>query len=188
MTTNLIIEIFAVITSLIFLILLIKQNIWCWVFGIISSIASIYLFIQAKLYSEAILYFYYVAIGIYGWIVWKRPQSGILAIKIKGRFYHVIVLLIGISLSLMMGLLFRMYTDAARSFADAFSTIFSFIASYLEVHRILSAWLFWIIINLFSVWLYFDRGLLIYSALMLVYFIVSVYGYLQWKKEFKNIS
>jgi nicotinamide mononucleotide transporter len=99
-----------------------------------------------------------------------------------GWLFHSIIIGVGIMVSLGLGLFFKTQTDAARSFADAFSTIFSFIASYLEVHRILSAWFFWMGINLFSIWLYFDRGLLIYAALMVLYFALSIYGYIQWRK------
>jgi len=177
-------EIFAVLTSLAFLILLIRQNIWCWLFGIISSLASIYLFYSTKLYSESILYFYYVIIGIYGWNVWSKgkPPKEIIIKTVSGTF-HLILIFSGIILSILLGYFFKTQTDAERSFADAFSTIFSFLASYLEVHKILSAWIFWMIINAFSVWLYYDRGLIIYAALMLVYFSLSITGYLQWKKE-----
>ena len=64
-------ELIAVILGLIYLILLIKEKIACWIFGILSSAISIYLFYSIQLYSEAILYFYYVIIGIYGFWLWS---------------------------------------------------------------------------------------------------------------------
>lgn len=179
-------EIFSVFTSLLFLILLIRQNIWCWLFGIISSITSIYLFYCTKLYSESILYFYYVLIGLYGWKVWAGDNGEKGNVKTVTTLYHIVILGIGIVFSFLLGFFFKTQTDAERSFADAFSTIFSFIASYLEVHKILSAWYFWMIINLFSVWLYFDRGLVIYSSLMLLYFALSIFGFIQWNKQLKH--
>ena len=51
------IEILSVVFNLIYLVLLIKENIWCWPNGIIASILSVYLFVEAKLYSEAICRF-----------------------------------------------------------------------------------------------------------------------------------
>jgi nicotinamide mononucleotide transporter len=143
------------------------------------------LFYCTKLYSEAILYFYYIIIGFYGWHVWTKSSDKESVVKQAGGLFHTIIISIGIVGSLALGFFFKTQTDAARSFADAFSTIFSFIASYLEVHRILSAWYFWMLINIFSVWLYYDRGLIIYAALMGLYFSLSIYGYLQWRKLLK---
>ncbi len=175
-------ELFAVVNGFLFLILLIRQNIWCWFFGIISSIASISLFYYTKLYSESILYFYYVLIGFYGIYIWKKKEKKKEAVQIVGTYYHIIIVTLGIVLSALLGLFFSSQTDAERSYADATTTIFSFIASYMEAHKILSCWIFWICINGFSIWLYHDRNLLLYSGLMVIYFLLSVFGYLAWKK------
>jgi len=172
----------AVITGLGFIILMIKQNIWCWPIGIISSLASIYLFYESKLYMESILYVFYVLVGIYGWKTWSDHKSD-LQVKSTGLPFHAKAIGSGIALALGLGFLSSNYTDAERPFPDAFSTIFSFIASYMEAHKLLSSWIFWIVINLFSIWLYLDRGLRLYSGLMVIYFLLSVAGYLQWRKE-----
>jgi len=179
-------ELFSVLTFLGFLILLIYQNIWCWPLGIISSAASIFLFYSTKLYAESILYFYYVFIGIYGWYVWNKKRETDLKVKTEKSTFHLIIVITGIVLSLLLGLIFNKYTDAQRPYADSSSTIFSFIASYMQAHKILSSWVFWIIINLFSVWLYLDRGLKMYSGLMVINFLLSVVGYLQWKKSYDH--
>lgn len=181
-------EIFAVITGLCFIILLIRQNIWCWLFGIISSLSSILLFYYTKLYSESILYIYYVIIGFYGIYTWRKREKANEHVQTVGTIYHIIVVVSGVILSCGLGKYFSTGTDAARPYADATSTIFSFIASYMEAHKILSAWVLWILINGFSIWLYADRGLALYAALMAIYFLLSIYGYITWKKSMsKNI-
>jgi len=176
-------ELFSVITGLGFITLMIYQNIWCWPIGILSSIASIYLFYCSKLYAESILYFYYVLIGVYGWYHWNKKKGGTIPVIEKGPSYHTLIITIGIVCSVLLGMFFSKQTDAQRPFADSGSTIFSFIASYMEAHKILSSWFFWIVINVFSIWLYLDRGLKLYSGLMVIYFLLSVAGYLQWKKS-----
>lgn len=176
-------ELFAVLCGLVFIMLLIKESIWCWPVGIISSLSSIYLFYSSKLYAESILYFYYVLIGIYGWIIWSRGKDCELPIKLVTRRFHTIVIVLGVVLSYVLGVAFRAYTDEVRPFADSTSTIFSFIASYMEAQKILSSWIFWIVINAFSIWLYLDRGLKFYSGLMVIYFLLSIVGYIQWQKK-----
>ena len=71
-------EILGVLLSLVFVVLMMLQNIWCWLFGILGSLLSIVIFIEAKLYSESILYAFYVGVGIYGWVKWHtKDQKGI---------------------------------------------------------------------------------------------------------------
>jgi len=173
----------AVLLSLIFLILLIKEKKWCWPFGIASSLLSIYLFIEIKLYSEAILYFYYVLIGVYGWYVWTSKNKEDLLVTTWSWTKHIPIILGGFLLSFLLGLFFKSYTDAEKTYVDASSTIFSFIASYMEAHKIFSSWVFWILINGLSIWLYYNRGLMIYSGLMVIYFVVSLYGFWDWGKK-----
>ena len=182
----LILELVAVVTGLGFIILMIYQNIWCWPVGIISSLSSIYLFFLSKYYMESILYVFYVGIGIYGWTVWKRQKSGTKPVKIVSSSFHYIAILACALVSLCLGWISTTYTDANRPYADSTSTIFSFVASYMEAHRILSSWIYWIVINLFTIWLYLDRGMKYYPGLMVIYFLLSVAGYLQWRKDYNS--
>jgi len=149
-------------------------------------LASIYLFFENKYYAESILYFYYVLIGIYGWQRWSKNDDSVLKVKTVGRLFHILAVLGGVISSYLLGITLQKYTDDGRPFADATSTIFSFIASYMEAHKILTTWIFWIVINLFSIWLYLDRGLKMYSGLMVIYFLLSVAGYIQWRHSYEN--
>ncbi len=185
-----IIEILAVIFNLIYLVLLVKENIWCWPNGILASILSIYLFVDAKLYSEAILYGFYIVIGVYGWLVWAGVLSSNKSIRIKTWRIkpHLFALAAGIIGLLGLGYFFNTQTDADKPYYDAFSTSFSFVASFMEAHKVLSAWIYWIVLNVFSIWLYYSKNLSIYSALMVIYAIASVWGYIEWKKKLRNQS
>jgi len=174
------IELASVLTGLVWIILLTRENIWCWPFGIISSFLSIYLFYEGKLYSEAIFYFYYVFIGIYGWYMWGSERK----LKIREWTFlpHLLILSLGVLGTWGLGSYFGT-TDASRPYHDAASTSFSFLASYMEAQKIISGWVFWIVINAFSVWLYMDRGFHLYAGLMAVYFVLSVYGYINWRNK-----
>lgn len=178
------IEWVGLVINLIYLVLLIKRSIWCWPAGIVGSGLSIFLFIGSGLYSEAILYTFYVIIGVYGWLKWSGKADShqqIHAIRWNlGK--HAVSILAGLAMTLGLGFFFSQNTDASRPFEDAFSTGFSFVASFLEAQRVLSGWLYWVVLNAFSIWLYHDRGLILYSGLSIVYTIMSVYGYYSWRK------
>jgi len=184
---NLYLEIIAVFLNLIYLILLIKEHIACWFFGISGSIISIYIFYSIGLYSESILYIYYVVIGIYGYQLWKKKDSPEDNLKIKtiSLKKHFLIIAFGILLAIVVGQYFKSHTDAVNPYLDAFTTIFSFIASFLEAKKILSSWLFWIVINTATVLLYFQQNLNYYLLLTIIYIVFSFIGYIDWKKKHK---
>lgn len=185
---NLYLEIIAVVLNLIYLILLIKEYIACWFFGVTGSIVSIYLFYSIGLYSESILYIYYVIIGIYGYRLWKKKNNSeynfqIQTLSIKK---HFLVVISGILFAIITGHFFKSYTDAVNPYLDAFTTIFSFIASFLEARKILSSWLFWIVINTVTILLYYQQSLDYYLLLTIIYIGFSFIGYINWKKKTTN--
>ncbi|MDP4966134.1 MAG: nicotinamide riboside transporter PnuC [Salibacteraceae bacterium] len=184
---DLIIEIASVVLGLVYLILVMMENIWCWIFGITSSVLSVYLFLEINLLSEAILYVFYAAVGVYGWVMWSRKKAGKTALVVRKWKWqnHAIALPIGFALSAILGWIMSSFTKSEMSYVDAHTTMFSFIASYLEAQKVLSAWLYWIVINGVSVWLYFTKGLNIYGWLMVLYFVMSFAGLYMWNKTLK---
>lgn len=180
------IEIVSVIFNLLYVILLMRENIWCWICGIIGSALGIFLMIHANLYSEAILYTFYVVVGIYGWWVWKTKGKTSDFVIIKWPIKpHLMAIAIGWSAAVLLALFFSQQTDADYPWVDAHTTVFSFVASYMQAHKVLSSWLFWIIINGITIWLYGMKGLNFYSAQMIIYFGLSVWGYFDWRRKIK---
>lgn len=182
-----ILEAIAVGLNLIYLVLLIKERISCWFFGIAASLLSIFLFYDAQLYSEAILYVFYVGVGIYGFRLWNQieDQEAIKIRKIRASL-HIAIILGGTLLALLLGLFFEKNTDAANPYLDAFTTIFSLIASILEAKKIISSWIFWIFINAATVILYIQQDLKYYLFLTLVYCVFSIIGYVKWRKLYQS--
>ena len=179
----LLLEIVAVILGIIYVVLAAKNKISCWIFGILGSLLSIVLFvIYAKLYAEAVLYIFYVLAGIYGWINWKK-QKNETEVYQRNIKIHLIIFIIGIALSVLLYyVMTHLFDDAKKPLIDSFTTIFSFIATYLTTKKWIENWIYWIVIDAVTTYLYFSRGLEIYAILMLAYSIIAVYGYFQWKK------
>ena len=181
------IEVFATAAGLIYVILLIRENIVCWLFGILGSLLSIYLFIESKLYSEAFLYSYYVVMGVWGWLRWnRRAELDDNPVQRYGLPAHALIILVGGAGALALGYFFSTFTDAQRPFVDAFTTAFSFAATYMQVKKVLENWVYWLVLNLVSIWLYMDRSLDIYAALICVYAMMSVWGLVQWTRVYRG--
>ena len=180
---ELFLEITAVLLGIIYVVLAAKNNNWCWLYGIVGSALSIYLFVAyAKLYAEALLYLFYVFAGIYGWITWKNQvkHQEVYAFSLTK---HIMIIVAGTILSFSLYAIINMFFPSSQKpLIDSFTTIFSFIATYLTAKKWISNWIYWVVIDLVSTYLYFSRGLEIYSLLMFAYSFIAIYGYLQWNK------
>jgi nicotinamide mononucleotide transporter len=184
------IEIVGVTTGLVYIFLSIKQNIWCWLFGIISSALYLFVFFDSKIYADMLLQAYYVIMGVYGWIHWagadrldKKTQVPVLRLNIKeamGLLAITLVLFVGIALFLIY------FTDSTIPWIDAFTTSLSFTATWMLARKILEHWLIWVVVNTVSIALYFYRGLYPTIILFVVLTILAVIGYIEWKKEWKK--
>jgi nicotinamide mononucleotide transporter len=51
------------------------------------------------------------------------------------------------------------------------------------VEKIIENWLYWIVINSVSVWLFFDRNLDMTALLFMVYILLSFVGYFSWRRQ-----
>ena len=69
-------EIFAVLFAIIYLLLAVKQDVRCWYAALISSCLYIYIMFQAGLYMESLLQIFYVLMAVYGWLHWKNIING----------------------------------------------------------------------------------------------------------------
>ena len=69
------IELIAVFAAILYLVLAVRQNILCWSAWIISSCLYFFIMLQANLYMESLLQIFYIVMGIYGWMQWKKGGS-----------------------------------------------------------------------------------------------------------------
>jgi nicotinamide mononucleotide transporter len=120
-----------------------------------------------------------------GWFYWKKGKSNASETDIvsKPLTNHIIILIVGTALSFgLYKFIAFFFPEAQRPLFDSFTTIFSFIATWLTVKKWIENWLYWIVINLASVVLYQSRNLELSSYLMLFNAIMSLYGYIRWQQ------
>jgi nicotinamide mononucleotide transporter len=66
------IEIFGAVTGIIYVFLEIKQTIWLWPVGILTSAVYIWVFFTSKIYADMSLQGYYLVISCLGWYWWSK--------------------------------------------------------------------------------------------------------------------
>ena len=172
-------------TALLYVILAAIENVWCWLFGIISSALSIYLCFTGKLFLESGLQVFYVIIGIYGWYQWlygskEKSELRIISFSFLKTLYLV---LIGCLLWVPFGFVAHRYSAQVMPYLDAFITAFSIVATWMTAKKIIENWLFWIIIDALAILLYAYRGFYLIALLYIIYTILAFVGYIQWRKK-----
>ena len=185
-TTDLI-EQFAVLCALIYIILISFKSQWGWLFAAISSAIYIFICYLGKLYLETGLQIFYVTMAIYGWHEWSDPEDeaneGIVQWPFKTHFY---LFSLSVVMTFILGFLFDFYTDQANPFLDAFTTMFSMVATYMVTKKVLENWLYWVVIDLVAMVLYMNRGVELTGILYLLYSVIAVFGYFNWKRSWKH--
>ena len=176
-----ILETVAVIFSLLYVYLAAHQNNLCWLAAVISVSLYIYICFNAKLYAETILQVFYFLMAIYGFYSWKKNNSQ-LQISTWPIKKHLFIILLGTVLTFFLGFIFSNFTDAEMPLVDSFTTVFSVFATYMVVKKILSNWLYFIIIDIISTYLYFSRDLHLTSLLFLLYTFIAVAGFIKWNR------
>ncbi len=179
-----VIESLAVLFSLLYVILAAKENIWCWGAALISVSLYIYICYTAKLYPETGLQIFYLIMAIIGYFTWNKKSKE--KIKEWSEFKHLIIIILGALFSFIMGFYFFTYTESAMPIIDSITTTFSIIATYMVVKKVLGNWLYWIVIDLLSVYMYFHRDLHLTSLLFVAYATIAVFGYISWSYRIKK--
>lgn len=175
----------AFVTGFVYVILAARENANCWYWGIIScGIWSYITFYQYDLYFDGFLQVFYVLMGFFGLYQWKFAQSEgeKLQITVFSNYTHALIIFAGGILSMIFAALFDVYTEAAATYLDATTTVFAIIATYLTVNKKLNNWSYWIIINIAYVYLYFSRGAILFAILYVIYFVIAINGYYNWRK------
>lgn len=180
-------ELTAVILALAYLVLAIRQNIWCWFCAAISTAMYVYLFARANLYMESLLNVFYFGMAIYGWTVWRSGETdGELPVSVWPLQVHVYAVSGIIFLAAATGFLLAIFTDAAYPYIDSATTFAAVWATFLVVRKILENWWYWLVIDVVSVFIYWTRGLEATAVLFIVYVVLIPIGLVAWTRSWRQ--
>jgi len=197
------IEIFGAVTGIVYVFFEIRQNIWLWPVGIVTSATYIWVFFMNKFYADMSLMVFYLIISILGWYWWakgtgqgaggkgqsaqgterKNEELLVTRLKLKTGFILTIVLIV---LYIGMWLLLTGFTDSPVPARDSFITSLSIVATWMLARKIFEHWYLWIVVNFVSAAIFLTRGLYPTVILYVVYGVMSFTGLAAWKKTIIN--
>ena len=246
-------EALAVALSITYLLLAVRENIWCWAAGFASNAIYLFVFWGVSLLMDSALQVYYMAIAVYGWWQWRQgglkaggdnagnmdgvatserctgdlagkdDLGGIgsagggagnevvepsapcqepsapcqepsalcqepLPISRWSASANVTAILAVCALSLLTGFALQQHTEAASPFLDSFTTWGAVLTTWMVARKLLENWLYWIVIDSVSIYLYISRDLDMTAALFAAYTLIAVFGYRQWLARYRSQS
>ena len=179
-------ETLAVALGIGYLLLAMRESSLCWYCAFLSTALYVWIFGDVSLYMESALNVYYMAMAIYGWLQWQRggaDKSGVNIIRWTAR-QHILGVAIILAASVTSGYLLSSNTAAKLPYLDSFTTWGSVFTTIMVAQKVLENWLYWIVINSVSIYLYIDRGLDQTAAMFFLYLVLATIGFLTWKKAY----
>ena len=176
-------EILAVVLAVAYLVLAIRQNIWCWAAAAVSTLLYLFIMYQARLYMESVLQLFYLAMAAYGWYQWRGGGDDGAELKVSTwpLRYHLAAIGLVMLLVYISGELLTRYSNAALPFLDSLTTWGAVVATYMVTRKILENWVYWFVIDAVSIWLYLSRDLYFTAVLFTAYLVMIVIGYRSWR-------
>lgn len=181
-------EVLAVVLAVAYLLLAMKESLWCWYAAFISTLIFIALFWDADLLMESALQVYYLIMAVYGWYQWKfgaTDHHGIHINTWNGK-QHLIAIGAVLIAAACSGFLLHENTSAAWPYVDSFTTWGSVLTTYMVTRKVLENWIYWLVIDGVSIFMYLDRGLHLTALLFIVYLGICVFGFFNWQKQLRE--
>jgi len=178
----------AVVLGIAYLLLAVRENIWCWTAAFLSSTIFLFLFLDVRLLMESGLQVYYLIMALYGWWQWRHGggENGELPIRRWSWQSHLLAAGLVLLLASASGLWLQHNTTAVMPFLDSFTTWGAVLSTWMVARKILENWLYWLLIDSLSIYLYLDRGLYLTALLFLLYIIIAFFGYRQWLQHYRK--
>ena len=171
-------------------ILTVRQNAWCWPAGLVQVLLYIFVFAQARLYSDVLLHVIYAELSIYGWWAWLHGGPGGVTLRVTRASSLAVAMwtLLGVTGSAAVGAAMARFTDADRPYWDAHVLVLSLIAQWLMARKVLESWCFWIAVDVLAVGLYAVKGLYPTTGLYVLFLGLAVAGFFEWRRSLADAA
>ncbi len=171
----------AVAAGLVYIVLIMRRQRWGWVAGGASSLILAVLAARSHLPMQALLQAFYVVAAVYGWWSWS-PESQPQRVGTWHWRGHAVALGLCMVVSLGLARLLAGEGYSAFPFFDSFVACAGLFATWLVARVYLENWLYWIVIDAVSMYLFMQQGLMATALLFGLYLIIATGGLFSWWK------
>ena len=185
-------EILGTLIGMLYLYWEYKGDIKLWIASIIMPAISLYIYYSKGLYADFGINIYYLAVAMYGWILWQFGITGKKGVKHELRIIHtprkayLPLVAIAIVLWLAIAQILINFTDSNVPWLDSFTTALSIVGMWMLARKWIEQWWAWLLVDAVSTGLYIYKGLYYYAGLYCIYTIIIFFGYKKWEKMMKE--
>jgi nicotinamide mononucleotide transporter len=188
-TIQIILEFLAFILGIISVFCAKKENILVYPTGLISTIITVYLLYEAHYFGDMTMNFYYSVMSLYGWYKWTSkkttPKLKITKTTRKEQKIGVIFFLLTMIITYIVYAFFD-YKLEIPNYIDIFTSGIFFTGMWYMALKKIENWTLWIFGDIIAVPLFAYRGLGMLSLQYLIFTIIAIFGYSEWKKILNN--
>ena len=183
-TKDSLISLISGVTGIISVILCSQRKISFYFFGFIQLGTYMYLAWQQRFYGELIENVFYIITMLIGIVVWLKnyntEEQIVESKRLSDRLFYIICSIM-VFICVLFGYYMKYFTDNTQPFIDSFSTVPAFIAQTLLMLRYREQWIFWIIIDVVSIfmWMFADNWIMVIQFIF--WTMNCIYGYRKWK-------
>jgi nicotinamide mononucleotide transporter len=182
------IEIVAATLGVINVLLVVRQKVINYPFGIAMVILYAVIFYDYKLYAESSLQIVWVGMQLYGWWFWlfgNKVARDAVPVTRLARKGLVMAAIFVATATIAIGFTLDQLTDAVVPYQDAFITTMSLAAQWMLDRKKMESWIVWIFVDVFSIGLYFSRSLYLTTGLYAVFLVLAISGLFAWQRSHK---
>lgn len=175
----------AVAGGVIYVLLIMRRQRIGWVFGGLSAAILMVLAARAQLPMNALLQATYVIASFYGWWAWSRPGPERPIDFWRGRG-HLLLLGGCVLVSLALSKLPAMQGSSAFPFTDSLVACAGLAATWMVARVYIENWLYWIVVDTVSIYLFFSQGLVVASLLYVLFLVIATVGFFNWLGKYRR--
>jgi len=191
-TTQIVLEFMAFVFGILSVWYAKKENIWVYPTGLIATIITTYLLYTAGYLGDMMINGYFSIMSIYGWYQWTiktNDNKSIGITRTNSREKVIGIALFFVTIFVVFGIYnFFDYEIMNDNYIDIFASGIFFTAMGFMALKKIENWTLWIIGDILVVPLYAYRGLGMLSLQYLIFTILAISAYLEWKKTLNNSS
>jgi len=184
------IELLGAILGILYIFFSIRQSILTWPIGLLTSMLYTVVFFQSKFYADMGLQVYYVVISIYGWYFWLKgtnpKENSVVSVRELSKKLWVILGITSIVIYVILVFILINFTDSDVPYMDSLTTALSIVATWMLAKKYIEQWIIWVFVDAVSAGLYVYKNLWPTVILFIVYTVMAILGYIEWKKDLKT--
>ena len=178
-------ELVAFVSGLLSVWLTQRMHIANWPVGMFNVVCFAFLFVDAKLYADALLQVAFFVLGAYGWWSWVRTKAtaGSLPVTRASLAEIFAVVLLALVFTALAASTLMAWTDSPAPWPDGSVLVLSLLATWAQARRRIESWVLWIVVDLISIPLYWSRSLPLTAILFAIFLVLCIAGLVSWSKR-----